>query len=93
MKKNYTLISTWFVLLFIAFSLNTQKVNGQNKEDQNFEFVFLTDIHVQPEHQDAEGFSKAIEKVNSINPGFVLTGGDLVMDVLEQTKERADSLY
>jgi len=93
MKKNIFKISTWVILLLLAFNLNAQDLTGQNKEDQNFEFVFLTDIHVQPESQGAEGFLKAIEKVNSLNPDFVLTGGDLIMDALDQTKERADSLY
>jgi 3',5'-cyclic AMP phosphodiesterase CpdA len=31
--------------------------------------------------------------VNKLNPDFVITGGDLVMDVLDATYERADSLY
>lgn len=88
MKKNIITISVWIIILIIGSNLN-----AQNNQDQSFEFVFLTDIHVQPEHQGAEGFMKAIKKVNSLNPDFVLTGGDQIMDALEQTKERADSLY
>ncbi len=60
---------------------------------QDFSFAFLTDIHVQPERNAAAGLSQAIEKVNALNPDFVITGGDLIMDALGQTKERADSLY
>jgi Icc protein len=63
-----------------------------NKEDE-FTFAFLTDIHLQPELNAVEGFQKAIDTINAINPDFVLTGGDLVMDVLDQTYGRADSLY
>ena len=53
----------------------------------------MTDIHVQPENRAAEGFRKAIDKVNLLNPDFVITGGDLIMDALGQTKSRSDSLY
>jgi Icc protein len=63
-----------------------------NKEDE-FTFAYLTDIHLQPELNAVEGFQKAIDTINAINPDFVLTGGDLVMDVLDQTYGRADSLY
>ncbi|MDZ7378621.1 MAG: metallophosphoesterase [candidate division KSB1 bacterium] len=63
--------------------------------EQQFRFVFMTDIHVQPEMRGAEGFRAAIEAVNSLRPrpAFVITGGDLVMDALEQNFARADSLY
>ena len=58
-----------------------------------FSFVFLTDIHLKPEMSAPEGFQKAIDTVNSLAPDFVLTGGDLVMDVLDQTYGRSDSVY
>jgi 3',5'-cyclic AMP phosphodiesterase CpdA len=53
----------------------------------------MTDIHVQPEKNAAEGFRAAIQKVNSLDPEFVITGGDLIMDALGVSYERADSLY
>ncbi|HRY31543.1 MAG TPA: metallophosphoesterase [Bacteroidales bacterium] len=56
-------------------------------------FVFMTDIHLQPEKKAVEGFERAIEEVNRLNPDFVITGGDLIMDALGQTYGRADSLY
>ena len=58
-----------------------------------FSFVFLTDIHLQPELDAPAGFRKAIDTVNSLDPDFVITGGDLVMDVLGTGFDRADSLY
>jgi 3',5'-cyclic AMP phosphodiesterase CpdA len=61
--------------------------------DQGFTFVFMTDIHVQPEKNAVEGFRSAIRKVNELKPEFVVTGGDLIMDALGQTFGRADSLY
>ncbi len=59
----------------------------------SFSFVFMTDIHLQPERDADQGFTQAIEKVNQLEPDFVLTGGDLIMDALGQTQGRADSLF
>lgn len=66
---------------------------GCSSLDQSFEFVFMTDIHVQPEQRADQGYTAAIEAVNALNPDFVLTGGDLIMDALGQSFGRADSLY
>ncbi len=53
----------------------------------------MTDIHLQPERKAVEGFTQAIGEVNRLNPDFVITGGDLILDALGQTYGRADSLY
>jgi 3',5'-cyclic AMP phosphodiesterase CpdA len=76
-----------FVLIFISILVT----NCQT--DQGFRFVFMTDIHVQPELDADKGFEKAIRKVNSLKPDFVITGGDLIMDALGQSYERATMLY
>lgn len=62
-------------------------------EEESFTFAFLTDIHLQPEKNAPEGFRAAIAEVNALKPDFVITGGDLVMDVLGVSYGRADSLY
>jgi Icc protein len=59
----------------------------------SFRFVFMTDIHVQPELKADQGFRTAIAKVNELKPDFVITGGDLIMDALEQSYERSTNLY
>jgi len=61
--------------------------------EQGFSFAFLTDIHLQPERNATEGFRAAIDKVNELNPDFVITGGDLIMDALGVSYGRSDSLY
>lgn len=58
-----------------------------------FSFVFMPDIHIQPERQAPQGFRQAIDRVNTLQPDFVITGGDLISDALGQTYGRADSLY
>lgn len=60
---------------------------------QDFSFIFMTDIHVKPENDAAIGFKKAIDTANKLPADFVITGGDLVFDVLRGNKPRADSLF
>lgn len=88
MRKLFITLSVVVCSLTFGF-----QASSQNNTDEEFEFVFLTDIHLEPGRQAVEGFTKATQKVNEIGPDFVLTGGDLIMDALGQTKERADSLY
>ena len=82
-----------FLTLFSLFFLNSCIEQEKVSEEESFLFAFMTDIHVQPEKNAAEGFRAAIQKVNSLDPEFVITGGDLIMDALGVSYERADSLY
>jgi Icc protein len=79
-------------LIILTASCTTNQTPAEKPSDE-FSFVFMTDIHVQREKNAISGFRKAITRVNGLNPDFVITGGDLVMDCLEQTYGRADSLY
>jgi 3',5'-cyclic AMP phosphodiesterase CpdA len=90
MKKNIYLLG---IILICFAGCNTPGSRTTDQTADGFTFAFLTDIHLQPELSAVEGFNKAIDTINLINPDFVLTGGDLVMDVLDQTYGRADSLY
>jgi len=60
-----------------------------------FRFVHMADIHVQPERRAGEGFRAALKAVHALDPrpDFILTGGDLVMDVAGTGHERADMLF
>jgi len=94
MKKNLV-FAAYSLLLFILVFLGCKNPNpsGNNPKVPLFSFAFLTDIHLQPERDAINGFNKAIERVNKLNPDFVVTGGDLIMDALGVSFERADSLY
>lgn len=72
-------------------SCNQQK--SEPSLENHFKFAFITDIHLQPERRATEGFLQAIDTINKLNPDFVITGGDLIMDALGTTYGRADSLY
>jgi 3',5'-cyclic AMP phosphodiesterase CpdA len=79
-------------IIFLAASCTTNQPPAV-KPVNEFSFAFMTDIHVQREKKAIFGFRQAITKVNELNPSFVITGGDLVMDALGQSWSRADSLY
>ena len=79
------------LVLFVGCDFTTNKVSSEN--DDQFTFVFMTDIHLQPEKNAVKGFNQAIDTVNKLNPDFVITGGDLVMDVLGQDFERSEMLF
>lgn len=86
MKKHLLILVIIPVILSCQSSKSTQEKSG-------FRFVFMTDIHIQPEKDAVHGFKLAIEKVNELDVDLVITGGDLIMDALGQTYGRADSLY
>lgn len=90
MKNKFVLIT---LSLTILVGCNSSKAPKTDEKESGFTFAFLTDIHLQPELNAVEGFEKAIDTINQINPDFVLTGGDLIMDALNQTYGRSDSLY
>jgi len=54
----------------------------------------LTDIHVQPENRAREGLAACLEHVHALprRPDLILGGGDVVMDVMDNGRARADEL-
>ncbi|MCM4153094.1 hypothetical protein DHD05_16000 [Arenibacter sp. N53] len=76
----------------ISCQPSKDKVVEVENED-SFEFAFLTDIHIKPEMNAPKGFQMAIDKVNELNPDFVITGGDLVYDTMRGNYEQSESLF
>lgn len=77
--------------LILAILLNALFINFTSA--QNFSFVFLTDIHLRPDSVAGPAFDKVVQKVRTLNPDFVLSGGDQVYDVMRGNKAHADSLF
>jgi len=86
---SYSLI----VLLVLTTVSCCQDSKKAEKAEDGFSFIFMTDIHLEPDRHAPEGFQMAIDSINKLNPDFVLTGGDLVADALGVGQSRADSLY
>lgn len=83
-------------LFFVGWAVNAQNLPEKatpHKNQEGFSFVFMTDIHLQPEGGAQEAFQKVIDTINKLNVDFVITGGDLVYDVLRGNFNRADSLF
>jgi len=88
-----SLKQTKIIIFFSLFILCLFIFSSCQSKEERFTFAFLTDIHVQPELHADEGFLQAVNAVNELEPDFVLTGGDLVMDSMAQPYERACMLY
>jgi 3',5'-cyclic AMP phosphodiesterase CpdA len=80
-------------LIILAVVLSNPGCKEKKKDKDMFTAVFMTDIHLQYENNAVEGFKQALDTVNKLNPDFIITGGDLIMDALGQSFGRADSLY
>ena len=81
------------LVVLLALALAAVACPGCGERGQSFRFVFMTDIHVQPERGGVEGFHAAVTRVNGLAPDFVITGGDLVFDALDVPFDRAVELY
>jgi Icc protein len=75
------------VLLFLSLGF------AFGKEPEAWQFVFMTDIHLQPEFHAVEGFKQALHHSEKYHPDFIMMGGDLIRDALRASHGRADSLY
>jgi Icc protein len=60
---------------------------------RDFDFVFFTDTHLQPELSAASGCAKCFNQINEAKPEFCIAGGDQVFDVCEQDLGRAHMLF
>jgi len=83
----------FFLTGLLFCSCATSKYVDKEQAPAEFSFIFMTDIHIQPELGAVTAFKKAIDTANKLNADFVLTGGDLVKDVLRGNPARADSLF
>ena len=59
----------------------------------SFEFLFLTDCHIQPELDAAHGTDMAMRRARQIRADFAIQGGDHVFDALGVPATRANALY
>ncbi len=72
------------VLFFQLTLLQAQK---------NFSFVFLPDIHLQPDSAVVAGFEKLAKQINRLHPDFVLTGGDMIYTAKNVNDKKAQILF
>ena len=68
---------------------------GKTKTDKasDFTFLFLTDTHLQPELNAAQGCDMCFKQARTIKSDFAIQGGDHVFDSLGVSRARATSLF
>ena len=72
------------ILTFQATLLLAQK---------NFSFVYLPDIHLQPDSAVITGFEQMVRQVNRLKPDFILTGGDMIYTAKNVNDDKARVLF
>lgn len=60
---------------------------------QDFEFIFFTDTHIEPELDAAHGCAMAFRRMRDVRADFAIQGGDHVFDSLGVPKVRSVSLF
>lgn len=66
---------------------------GQSSAPEDFDFLFLTDTHIQPELDAAHGCAMAFRHARTQGAEFAIQGGDHVFDALGVPRARALSLF
>jgi Icc protein len=59
----------------------------------DFTFLFITDTHLEPELNAAQGCDQCFKKARTVKCDFAIQGGDHVFDSLAVSRERANSLF
>ncbi len=77
----------------IASALTPRLLAKPKAEDGSFQFLFITDCHLQPELDAANGTDAAFKKARLIQADFTIQGGDHVFDAGAVSKQRAVSLF
>jgi 3',5'-cyclic-AMP phosphodiesterase len=75
-------------LIFLSSSLS-----AQSKKENEFSFVFMSDIHIKHDPAILKSIRGVIDTVNKLKPDFLLSGGDQVYDVMRGNEKMADSLF
>ena len=60
---------------------------------KNFSFVYLPDIHLQPDSAVLASFEQLVKQINKLKPDFVLTGGDMIYTAKNVNDKKAEILF
>lgn len=86
MTKEYFLKGI-FLSLILFFQITLLYAQG------DFSFVFLPDLHLQPDTSVIKGFEQLASQVNTLQPDFVLTGGDMIYTAKNVNDKKARILF
>jgi len=77
------------VLFILVFILQVISLLGQ----ANFSFVFLPDTHLRPDSLIEKNFDAVTEKINSLDPDFLMLGGDMIYTAKNGDEKKAQMLF
>jgi Icc protein len=97
-KKNLKWIKYLILVAVLLAVLGLGIYSGTDvltQKTETFRFVFVTDIHLQPDERSVDRFNQAVVYINNMKPKprFVITGGDLIENSFARDFESADKLY
>jgi 3',5'-cyclic-AMP phosphodiesterase len=86
---------SWTVVATASLAAARLGVAGETSAESpaDFDFIFLTDTHLEPELNAAAGCSMCFKKARSIPADFVIQGGDHTFDLLAASRPRATALF
>lgn len=59
----------------------------------DFSFVFLTDMHLNHDTAVKRGFEKVVVRINELKPDFVVSGGDMIYTAKDGNEQNATRLF
>ncbi len=60
---------------------------------KNFSFIFLPDLHLNPDTEVLTNFNSVSKQVNRMRPDFVITGGDMIYTAKSVDDKKASVLF
>lgn len=82
-------------LISAAAALPAITHGGTAGKKKSFTTAFISDIHIKPSEIAEAGMKKALQHINQLKqqPGFIINGGDSIMDALAADKEKTKTQW
>jgi 3',5'-cyclic AMP phosphodiesterase CpdA len=97
-QNNWTQKKNLFILSILLGSLGLFLFSWfgcQTKSEEEFRFLFVSDLHLHPGEDSVSRISSAVEQINGLKPqpDFVIMGGDLIENMYIRDQKSAVELY
>ena len=92
-RRRFLTVSTAAGAVTAMGALSGLPAQGAEPAAQDFEFIFFTDTHLQPELDAAKGCDMAFKKMRGLKAEFAIQGGDHIFDALGVPTSRTLSLF
>lgn len=86
-----TLLKAAIAAPLVPYAAGAASAAPQSGSD-GFSIAFISDCHIRPEMNAAQGCAACFEQISASDHDFVINGGDHIEDALEASRERATML-